>query len=728
MKSIVVMTYYQLMHSIALALTFDEKPNLYFSMEFLNPDEELLERIADTGVFNEVRGITRRGEFLPVVRELRKTADMEDWEIDQIGNTIFDEFLENHYAPEFDNADFDDEIYIYNDFQWHFYYMTKHFNNIVGVEDGYGSLRQQISIHMHKGDKERLYPFIEKGYFPEPLYRDKHIKRIISSCDFDDLDDYYRSKLVIWDFKDIVELNPEKFRKALLYIFDIEGLGIKDKSTLYVGQPLDRSRYCNAMHNYMLCKNIIRNELKNGYTVYYKPHPADRNDTRMYGEENVIVLPKSFPVEVFNYQDKKFDRLVTFGSTASSIATCANESYRYFDKTEFEREDVTDAIKEQIAKEKVTMLTVVKVRELTPETFINVYSCIYRNSYIKTCIHVAISDELDLEECRRYLDSRNMSAMIREYKKETSESKEALLWHKELGWIKKWLSRYNPKISFHSIGSLDDWDIYHEIVKSSGHYDYMMILDSGNPAFQLTNEIIAAIRIRTYPAIFFRMYSAVKNDRNQTLKILLNQGYLGEAYNGDISNKLIHREVMRAYDAGKQTPQSFAVLMKDYDEYVRKTVGLSLHVDAEKYLKIEDGYAYYKKRADDAIAAADEKTKEDYLGELANIVYEYYDWYSVVNHNALGVSVSELAEELIEDDSLKLEIYKRFADAMTRERALTNNLGLMQEGNYYLRIKPIVDIAARHGVLRGVENAGRVKDKLIPEAISTKLKEKKKKK
>ena len=648
---------------------------------------------------------------------------MEPWEIDKLGNSIFDDYIENIYAPEFASADFEDEIYIYNDFQWHFYYMTKHFKNIVGVEDGYGSLRQQIAIHMHKGDKELLYPFIEKGYFPKPLYRDEHITKIISSCDFDDLDDYYRSKIEVWDYKDIVELNREKFKEALLHIFDIKGLGIADKSTLYVGQPLDRSRYCYAHHNYLLCKKIIKNEVEKGYTVYYKPHPADRNDARMYGGENVVVLPQSFPVEVFNYQDKKFDRLVTFGSTSSSIATCANESYKYFDKTEFERDDVTEFIKSVIKGEKITVNMFVKVRNLTPETYVNVYSCIFRNGYFKTNIHVIADERLNTEECKAFLDKKNMPEMIKAYKRRTAGTKEALLWHKELGWIKKWVSRYKPTIRVHQLPSLDDWMIYEKVARESGNYDYMMILDSGNPAFALTVEIFKAIKIRTYPAIFFRLHSDVLNDKNRPLKIALNQGYLGDDYNGELINKFIHREVMRAYEAGPHTPQAFGILMKDYDEYVRKSGRYSIHVDAEKYFNIEDGYSHYRNRVADAIATTNDN--EEYLyGELANIVDEYYDWYSVVNHNPLGVSISELVDELVDDDKLKAGIYKRFADAMTRERALTNNLVILQDNNYYFRIKPIVDIAAQRGVLQGVENTERIMDKIFTKKMRREMRRK----
>ena len=62
MKSLVVLTYYHLMHAIAMALTFDEKPNLYFSMHYLDPDGSLLERIRETEIFNKVVAITKKGE------------------------------------------------------------------------------------------------------------------------------------------------------------------------------------------------------------------------------------------------------------------------------------------------------------------------------------------------------------------------------------------------------------------------------------------------------------------------------------------------------------------------------------------------------------------------------------------------------------------------------------------------------------------------------------------
>ena len=715
MKSLVAMTYYQLMHSIALALTFEEKPNLYFSMDFLNPDEVLLERIAETGVFNEVRGITWRGEFPELVKELRKTKDMTVEEIDEIGSSLFEKYLEPQYEEDFETADKSDEIFVYNDFQYHYYYICKHFDNIVGIEDGYASLQQQIGIHRFKGDKERLEPFIERGYYPEPLYRHEKVRKIISSVDFEDLDAYYRSKIYVWDYKEIVAQNEDEFKNALLQIFDVEKMGITGNSSLYLGQPLDRSRYCNAVENYLLCRKIIRNENNEGLQVYYKPHPAERNDPRMFGSERAKVLPKDFPVEVFNYRDEKFDRLVTFGSTGASIATCAKDSKVYFTKTDFDRQDVTDAVRDQIEGEKLSIHMFIKVKEMTPETYVNVYSCIFRKAYVRTNLFLLIP-EGKKEEYKEYFDKKHLKIRVQEYKKTIKGSKEGMLWHKELSWIKNWLDRYNPRIEFCAVCSYDDWSIYREVISKRTDYDYMMLLEEGNPGFLLTNEIAASLRARIYPAIFFRIHTTTVNSKNKEIRIALNPGYIGDNFNGDFVNKLWHRELIRRFEEEECSAENLGRITADYSKYLRKRNDLSLSKSEDRFLNIEDGKSYYKKIADKTMEGkkgeATSEEIEELHGKLANIVYDYYDWCTVTNGNPFVVSATESVEDMIDDRDSQFEVYRIFADAMLMERAISNSRGFIQDFNYYREIKPIMDKVAESGILKGYENLGRIKKKL----------------
>ena len=715
MKSIVVMTFYQMMHAIAMAMTFEEKPNLFFCMEFLNPDESLIERIGETGIFNTVTGITRRGEFRSLVKELRKTKEYEDEELDEVvdslGSSLFDKYLLPMYEEPFSVADKDEEIYVYNDFQWEYYYISKNFKNIVGVEDGYGSLLQQIGIHVFKGDRARLEPFIEKGYYPQPLYRHENVKKIISSVDFEELDDYYRSKLVVWDYKDIVALNEKRFQQALLQIFDIESIGISDNAVLYLGQPLDRSKYCSALDNYLLCRKIITNETAKGYDVYFKPHPAERNDPRIYGGDKTVIMQGGFPVEVFNYQDKKFEKLVTFGSTGASLMTCAKDAAKYFDKTEFDRQDVKDCIKETIEGEKLRIKVFIEIRDCSPETYINAYSCIFRHSKIQTELYFLTDDAESAEKFAEYYNKKHLQERIKEYKDDKKDEKDTLLWHKELGWMKNWVTRYSPVIHFCTVSSFDDMTVFEEVISKSYDYDYMILFDSGNPGFRMTREIQNALKLRIYPAIFFRSHTEVINDKNKVSKLTLKQGYLGSDYSGSMINTVWHRELIRDFSQGEHSKEHFAETIQKYDMHIRKMVGYSLYMSPQYYYDIEDGETYYRGRIEE-LTERYQDDQEYLIGQIANVVYDYYDWCAVTDTNAFTITLSEAVETLIEDRDKQFDVYKKLADAMHRERALTDTLALSQESNYYQGIKPIVDLAARTGMLRGIDNISRVRDKL----------------
>ena len=131
MKSIVVVAYYHLMHAMALALTFDQKPNLYLCVEYTNMDDGVVENIRKCGVFNEVIKLDTREFIFDFVPELRKTKKAEPEEIREIGSSLFDEYIDAYYYPKFQGADFDEEIYIYTEYHLMMYSISKHFNNIV---------------------------------------------------------------------------------------------------------------------------------------------------------------------------------------------------------------------------------------------------------------------------------------------------------------------------------------------------------------------------------------------------------------------------------------------------------------------------------------------------------------------------------------------------------------------------------------------------------------------
>ena len=713
MKSLVAMTYYQLMHSIALALTFDEKPNLYFSMSYINLSDEVLERIEDTGVFNKVIGITRRGDHVPCLRELRKTIDMDESEIDALGSSLFDEYLIPHYAELFTDADPDDEIYVYNDFQWHYYYICKHFENIIGVEDGYGSLLQQVSIHRLRGDAALIEPFVEKGYYPQPLYRYEKVKKIISSIYIDELDDYYKSKLEVRDFKDIVEENPEKFRDALLYIFDVGRFNIQDNSSLVIGQPLDRAKYCTYLQSYLLNKKIINNEIEQGYHVILKPHPAEKNNWMIYGNDNVTVLPKDFPIEVLNYQGKRFARVVTFSSTGASIISCGDEYYRYFDKTDTTPEEVKAFIKSETDNEKLTVDFYIKVREMSPETYINIYSCIFNYKYFHTNLHLLITDGNE-EEYRAYYDQSHLAERIHEYRAKKRGTKERDLWHLELNRIKLWLERYKPTIDLTKVSSFDDWDIFREAIAGHSDYDYMMLIESKEPQFRLTEKIYDSLTRHMSVGMCFPCHSEKVTTRNRNKMVTVSPGFVGSDFRGDLCNKLWHRElIMDFIRRGNISEIGFAETVYDYKGNVGRKQGVSLYINPETYLSIEEGRDHF---AEKILTLINRYTDEDdfnfLAGQIANVFYEYYDWSVIADGRVFAYSVIDELEDIIEDASLKSEVYKKMMLSVLYEKSLLDNNKMIQENNFYMGLKTSVDKAAKYGVLSGVDNLSRIRKKI----------------
>ncbi|MCQ2563582.1 MAG: alpha-2,8-polysialyltransferase family protein [Mogibacterium sp.] len=710
MKSLVVMTYYQMMHSIALALTFEEKPNLYFSMQYLNPDESLLERIRDTGVFNKVVGITKKGENQRFTRELRKTSNLDDDAIDAIGTSLFDEYLEEKYAEYFKDADTSDELFIYNDFQIHYYYICKHFERIVGVEDGYCSIPRQLGIHEFKGDAKHLVPFIEKGYFPEPLYRHEKVTKIISSVEMDD--DYYSSKIVVWDYKDIVSLNEEKFKKALLYIFRINEIEINNPSSLFLGQPLDRAQYCNARENYLLCKKIIRSEIEKGNTVYYKPHPAERNYIGVYGGDNVVVLPKDFPIETLNYIDRKFDRLVTFDSTGLSTLTCAKEAYRYLKLTEFTKKELVSYIKKDISDERIEIDVYLIVRDLTPEVFINVYSCIFRNADIHTNIHILTDRVNDLKNIREFFDKRNLGEMVSAYRKKYKGTKNEVRWHKELGWMKRWIDRYHPSFDVCAVSSFRETDIYREAIacQNDGH-DFVLLMESCDPAFLVTKAIAVIMKRSIFPVLSLRHYTTIEGENGKTVEIPLLSDYLNNECTDGLINKVWHKEILKSLE-GEILKEPFAGLDISFLKgYIRKYSQIYLYVPPAQYYSIKDGEQHCSEKLK-LLEQQFADNQEMLVAKLINAIYDYCDWNRVVNYGLAEKKEIEAIEHLIENHQLQFDVYKRVAAAIFYDKENEDIRLLKQDSRYYQEIRTQIDKAAEIGLLNVLDNIRRGRKKI----------------
>lgn len=717
MKSIVAMTYYQLMHSIALALTFDEKPLLYFSMSYINADEDFIERIRECGVFSDAIAITKRGEHKEFLKELRKTRGVKKKKIEEIGSSLFEEYLEPHYAELFKDADFTDDIYVYNDFQWHYYYISKHFEKVIGVEDGYASLEQQLSIHRLRGDAELIKPFVKLGYYPEPLYKDKCIKKIISSKDFEGiLDNYYRKKLEVWDYKDIVAMNEDAFRKAILFIFQIDKLSINDNSTLYLGQPLDRAKYCTYLENYLLTKKTIRSEIEKGNRVYLKPHPAERNDTRIFADKDVVILKKDFPVEVLNYQEKKFARLVTFSSTGASLIDCANEEIRYYEKTDTNPKEVTRYIKEQIKGEKIEVDFFFIIKNMSPDIYMYAYSSVFRHRSVHTKIHFCFESN-HYEQFSEYFDISNLSLRIKEYRDRYKNKKMRDAWYLELERLSGWVKKFKPEVVFHSVSGLDEWSIFDEVISRCENYDYSMLIQPTKMHFTLTERIFESFESLMFSAIYFENYTSSKNKKNRKKRISLKPGYVSRNLGGGLINVFMHRSIVKDIATGEKTDTHAAEVINDYLGSICRKQGEYLYMPIAKYTSLNDGETHFKSIIRELI----ERYKEDpeneenvdyLLGQMSNTVYDYYNWYMISEQVDEPLGATNTLYDFFDDEEIENVVLKKLINGLFFEKALADRSPFFQKRDYYMGLKDAIDCAAEKGTFKRVLLFERVKNKL----------------
>lgn len=712
MKSLQVQTYYQLMHSIALALTFKEKPNLYVTMAYLDLDEDFLDRIRETGIFNLVKGINRRGENRRFRTELRKTRGMDDRAIDEIGTSLFETYLEPHFEEEFRDADKNEEIYVYNDFQWNYYYLEKHFKEIVGLEDGYNSFPQYVSVHEASGDMALLEPFIKKGYFPQPLYRSPKIKKIIcnSAYENENLDDFYREKMIVWDYKEIIGLNRDRFRDAVLHIFRLDEVDIKDNSSLVLGQPLDRAKYCDSIRNYLLTRRMIADEVSQGHTVYYKPHPADENDSRMQAGENIVILPQDFPVEILQYQNKRFARAVTMFSTAASTIGFADEMKKYYDDPDATHQDLKDFIKRETSGMYIDFDFFIRVRAMDPETYINALSCVFRYKAVHTNIHLLFEAE-NFDSFSRYYDLSHCDERIREYRAAVP-AREANALHKELDSLGKWLREYPVTVDHRRVSSLDDMTVFEEVISQDLSFDYMMLLDPGNQLFMVTKQIYDSMKAQMCAGILFLQHTDVTDRKGRTIKASVKPGYVAGCMDGSLSNKIWHRAVMSDAARGEHSVRAFAEVQNSYAKHIKRRAGFSFDTCTDELYERQNGDEYYAEKIKELLLCYDRKDKsqrEMLAGQLANAIYDYYDWQVLAAGTRELDDIFESAEALIDDSELSMQVYRKLIRGLFYEKELADRSEAFQDSGFIAATKSAVDAAAESGALKKFEDRQKIK-------------------
>lgn len=701
MKSFVVMTYYQLMHATAMTLELGEKTNIYFIWNYLKVSDEFLDRVRDTGIFNLVVKLDQEENMGPYHAAMDNTIGLSDDEIDKIGNSIFEKYLEPYYAEKFADADFEDDIYVYNDFQRPYYFITKHFNNIIGIEDGYGSLSQQMKVHHFKGAYALVTPFLKK-YYPEPLYRHRKVSRIISSCYFDDLPDYYYDKLQILDFKDIMERNKESFIQIMMKIFQLGDVEIEDEGILILTTPLSRVRYCDSIDNFLFYKKLIEKEKQNGKQIYIKPHPADSFvDYKLFEDEQVVVLPKQFPIELLEYKGIRFEKSISFGSTAIVDNLCSESITMYTgDNTP---SDITSYIKEYVGKERLKLNVYVKLTGMSPDRYMNAFGFLRDKSSLETNVKFIV-DRQKQEKYLNYFDPSNLNIRCREFIKMQHENGQ-VAYSSEA----KELRIDNLKhcsYSFVATDCMDDYEIYRSII-SEDKFDFFLLVDDRSTGFKSLDAIYKYTRERINFCTTFFNYTHAGQD-NLSKRIMLGSGQVGDALSNHIRNRLWHCSARNFID--KDCENSIGEALFNRRDSVIHRAGLLLHEDNGEYLQIENGNIYYSEK----LAWLQENCDDEdvLIRNILLLLKDYYDWATIVSPRSVRGLISNFIKSCELNEEVIIGIQNEFIEQLLKERQIEFSRTIYKEiedFNYYKK------------ALRRLKNSGKFYRSLRRDAISRKI-------
>lgn len=700
MKSFVVMTYYQLMHAIAMTLEMGKKTDLYFNMDYLKVENDFLLKIKETKIFNRVVGMDSDEYKTPYNAVLKTCQKMTPAQIDLIGNRIFEKHLEPYYARKFSNADFYDEIYVYNDFQRYFYYIAKHFKNIVGVEDGYKSLKQQLTVHWFKGTYKWVEPFLGK-YYPEPLYKNNHIKKIISSCAFDDLPEYYNEKIEVIDFKDIVENNLDQYVNAITHIFDLEDIDMDEDDTLILTTPLSRSRHCNSLQNFLFYKKLIEKEKKEGKKIYIKPHPADTLVAYdLYEDEQVKVLPRNFPVEILQYKKIKVGKTISFASTA--LMNEIGEKNVTLYKGPKNVKAINKYILKYISDYKLKLNIYIWVDELSPEIYINVRSYIRQHGNIDMKLKVIIPKG-SLKEYREYFHVKNMERMIKAYKKYYKIDEEKMAYCYEIEHLADIKIENLKYVSMEFLESpiSEEGYIYHNFIKND-LLDYFFFVDAHNLGLRVISKLAVALRDNIKFVYTFSNYTFLDDDKKK--KIYLGNGQIQNTLSGILSNRLwsdrANQILQKTY---LPLPEAISAITDINSEDIQYRAILMLYLRADCLAWNRRSKAFFRKKIEGCVKKANADI-DCLAGRVAMELSEYYNWLSQFDSNLQKGEVAELIERLEIDDEIKMKSQSLFIEALLRERQIErsrNTFGKIELYNYF---NGTIQLLFRTGIMRRTKN------------------------
>lgn len=553
MKSFVILSYYQLEHAIAMTLELGEQTNLYFVVNHVEATYDLIARIRETGLFHDVIMIDHSLVHKALSKELKKTAGMSPEEIDAIGVNLFEKYLTPFYEKIFSGADPEDDLYLYNDFQPHYYYIARHFKRIIGVEDGYAVLEKQMNLINNTGiesfNNGRYKSAFVGKYWPLMQWKNPNVKKVLSSIPLtEEAPAYLKEKVCVLDYKDLRARHKEKLDDALGIIFKTDFSNIHSDSSLILTQSLSRNNYCNALEDYLFHRKMIREELDHSEFVYVKPHPADKTDYSVLKNDRVIIMDKRFPVEMMEDEHISFNRIVSFMSSATNCLR-AEEIVKFNEDINVDRDSIVNTIKDYIKDEEVRLDFFVRIRECTPENYVNLYSMLKKRKRVDVRVHALLcgADE-------EYFDHSHASVRIEEYFHWIQAEQRLPLWAEEIRKIPKISEETVSRLSFITTKELNDETVAQIISDTSE--EFFFLSDIKNIGVEVAKDVL----------------NVLVNYSEKTVKVFPIHTYIdgvrcnlglctsGECVSNSLAGRIIHKAFLDDLLAAGESFDRFRVL------------------------------------------------------------------------------------------------------------------------------------------------------------------------
>lgn len=351
MKNYVVLTHYQLLYSILHALDNKEKCKLWISKEYSGFSDDFAHRIKLNGPFEDVTIF----ETAPIYHDFFHNLQFKEDEY------AFNTVLDSHFSTIFGDIS-NDSFYIFNEFQLYFAYIEKYCKEYMLVEDGYKSYEQQNSVLCFKGQFTAITSRIGT-YFPWTLGRSPKFKKYIVNEYPSKILKHHNGRIEVCDYRDMEEKYLESMRNICNSIYDFVPIDSSNNNTLILTQPLARANYCMYANQFLLYADIVKREIVQGNHVYIKPHPADLVCYGPLQNESVTILSKNFPVEVYNYEDDKFSKMISYGSTAEGISRYADKIESIYAVRNASRNNIVRDILKRTSKKKLKLVLVSNFKE-----------------------------------------------------------------------------------------------------------------------------------------------------------------------------------------------------------------------------------------------------------------------------------------------------------------------------------------------------------------------------